>query len=427
MSRPVPPGRPLAPGRAALASAALLASWVLTLPAYAQESASATLEAHRRGWQALDRAAATLGGWERLAALEALTAWMSGEEVNRFQSPSAEPPFAALPIRLAVVIDASGKRLGADATVTWPNFTQHVRRVAGPSYGTIAWGDESESRVDSTLVAADLEPMARRLPHYLLLAARSRPAAVRHLGSTTLDGHSRELVQVAGTEGELLTLYLEPETGRIAAHERLEGRSYNVLFVELGDGLVAVDAPLDEGACRRALSAVRQVTGPLPVRWVIPTHHHSDHAGGVTAFVAEGAKVLTTRGNVGLFTEVVGATRRLTEDPARRPPPSTLSIETVDRGHRVLAAGDRAIHVHDVGPNPHADEHLVVHVPWAELVFQGDLVRFPEEGIEPARPQARALMRWIEREGLEGVTIAGTHGRDGTVDELRAALAAAGH
>lgn len=512
MPRPVPPRRRLASCSLALTAAALFAS-----PADAQDPASPTLDAHRRGWAALDRAAGALGGWERLAELEGLTVWMRGSEVNRFQSPSAEPPYDTLPIAITLVVDIAGERLGTDVAVTWPDFTQHVRRVAGPAYGVIAFGVEGEGRMDSTLVTADLEPVARRLPHYLLLTARSRPAAVRHLGTAKLEDRSHDLIHVSGSDGEPLTLWIDHGTGRITAHERLaddwrsgdaayrmryrdwttdgpvphprridvtqagralaratadsvrarvaaletlfarhdaaaespapdgaeslptvrtladgvhlverlEGRNYNVLFIELGDGLVAVDAPLGEAACRRALAVVREVTGPMPLRWVVPTHHHSDHAAGVRAFVVEGATLLTTRGNVGLFTDVVGASRSLDGGPARRGPPPALAIETLEEGHRVLEAGNRAIHVHDVGPNPHADEHLIVHVPWAELVFQGDLVRFPEEGIEAARPQARALMRWIEREGLEQVTIAGTYGRPGSVGELRAALKAA--
>jgi hypothetical protein len=69
---------------------------------------------------------------------------------------------------------------------------------------------------------------------------------------------------------------------------------------------------------------------------------------------------------------------------------------------------------------------LIAWLPEAGLLFQGDLIRFPEAGeLEPARPQAGRLLALLEERDLADVRIVGVHGRVGTVAELRRAVAAA--
>lgn len=480
-------------------------------------SSSVTLERYRHGWDVLDRAAEVLGGWDALGSLDGLTVWMHGTESDRFQSPSPEPPFRRLGMEMTLVLDFENARIGSDLRVHWPDFVQHIRRLGGPEWGLVEFPGRGAAELDSTLRNADLDFIARRVPHHLLRSARARPAAVRYLGRRVRDGRVQEVVTMTGAEDDLLSVYVDSVSGRIAGYERLvqdwragdtsyelrygdwtsgaehshprtirvfragvpvaeatvdsirpgiagmramvarydslasssamaaggrnlppvrtlatgvhlaeqlDGRDYNMLFVEVGDGLLAADAPLGEDATARALEAVRTVAGDLPVRYVVPTHHHRDHAGGVRALVAEGATVVTTGGNVALFRDVATAVRSLDADPT--PPPDTVRFEEVEGRKHVVEAAGRSIHLYDVGPNPHATEHLVIHLPEERLLFQGDLIRFPRDGgVEPARPHATALLRLIEDEQLEVERILGTHGRPGTMDDLRAAFEAA--
>ncbi|HUP43509.1 MAG TPA: hypothetical protein VM599_09890, partial [Thermoanaerobaculia bacterium] len=85
----------------------------------------------------------------------------------------------------------------------------------------------------------------------------------------------------------------------------------------------------------------------------------------------------------------------------------------------------RTLRILELGPNPHAEEMLIAWLPEAGILFQGDLIRFPEAGaLEPARAQARRLLELLDERGLEPAWIAGVHGRVGTLAELRQAVAA---
>jgi glyoxylase-like metal-dependent hydrolase (beta-lactamase superfamily II) len=196
---------------------------------------------------------------------------------------------------------------------------------------------------------------------------------------------------------------------------------YRMLVVDLGEGLLVAEAPAPEHAVAAVLREAERQVGKPVIHGVI-THHHSDHAGGLGAFVRAGIRVWTTQGNVDFVRDVATAPRRVTGAvPADAPP----LVETVVGEHRFQ--GDTPVVLRDVGPHPHVAEHLVVLVPSAGVVFQGDLVRFPPEGgIEPARPQTRALDRLIQTLDWPVTSIVGVHGRAGTVADLRRAMEAAG-
>lgn len=210
----------------------------------------------------------------------------------------------------------------------------------------------------------------------------------------------------------------------------LGGADYHSLLVDLGSSFAVVEAPLGAAAAREVLEAARALDPAKPIRHVVPTHHHDDHAGGVPHLVwllgregGPGTRVVTTPGNAAFFREATAARRTLAGPAVAPDRPAELVL--VGDGEWQLR-GERTLRILDVGPTDHAAEMLVAWLPEAGVLFQGDLIRFPEDGpLEPARPQARQLLELLEARGLEPRIVAGVHGRAGTLEELRRAVAAA--
>jgi len=204
------------------------------------------------------------------------------------------------------------------------------------------------------------------------------------------------------------------------------GPYYNVLAVAFDAYVLAVETPLGSAASAAVVARIRELFPTRPIRYAVPTHHHDDHAGGARAFVAAGAMIVTTPGNRAFFRRMATAERTIEPDALSRSP-APVRIEVVEDGRRVFSDGSQVVEILDVGPNPHAEEHLIAYLPREKLVFQGDLVVFPERGpIEPARPQGVLLARRLDQLGLKVERIAGVHGRVGSMEELRQAVAAAG-
>lgn len=69
-----------------------------------------------------------------------------------------------------------------------------------------------------------------------------------------------------------------------------EGRS-NAGFIVANDGVIVVDALASPGQADVLLRTIRTVT-PLPIRWLVLTHHHPDHTFGAIVFKRLGATII---------------------------------------------------------------------------------------------------------------------------------------
>jgi alkyl sulfatase BDS1-like metallo-beta-lactamase superfamily hydrolase len=62
-------------------------------------------------------------------------------------------------------------------------------------------------------------------------------------------------------------------------------------FIVTGDGVVVIDAGVDEKTAEAALGVIRNVTGD-PIKYLVYTHGHADHVKGAPVFKREGAVIV---------------------------------------------------------------------------------------------------------------------------------------
>ncbi len=77
----------------------------------------------------------------------------------------------------------------------------------------------------------------------------------------------------------------------------LAGGTHNVLFVAFNDHVLVFEAPeqiLYNNNSVQALAKIKETVPGKPIKYLVLTHHHSDHAGGFREYVAEGATIVTT-------------------------------------------------------------------------------------------------------------------------------------
>ncbi len=192
-----------------------------------------------------------------------------------------------------------------------------------------------------------------------------------------------------------------PETHTVSLREvgediyQVQGGGSNNLLVVGPDGLAIVDAPWFPERSESVLSHLAERWPGKPLKYVILTHHHIDHTGGVGGYVQAGAALVTSRGNSAFFTSAL-----------ERAGQSAVSVIAVGQRATLEDIG-RPIEVYDI-VNSHADATLVAYVPDARLVFTTDLY-------SPGRARQNDL--WISElvasikfHGIEVERYVGGHG-----------------
>ncbi len=143
-------------------------------------------------------------------------------------------------------------------------------------------------------------------------------------------------------------------------------RGANVGWFLLGDGVVAVDAGADDATGEAILKAIAESTGGKPVRAVIITHAHGDHAGGVRAFAAAGARLICQEGVAGQLLAVVLQTKPGAAAPSARPVVESIAERTI------MVDGIHNAQVSFLGA-AHSKGDIVVYLPADKILFIGDL------------------------------------------------------
>jgi glyoxylase-like metal-dependent hydrolase (beta-lactamase superfamily II) len=219
---------------------------------------------------------------------------------------------------------------------------------------------------------------------------------------------------------------LQPARGVFVVHA-LAG--FTTMFVEFRDFVLAIEAPtqsfveLDQipadglppsDAITEQLIAKMKAQIPAkPIRFVAVTHFHNDHGGGVRAFWAEGATLLTTPGTRTYFEGLArGGGSRIRADRMSRAGASASPLIEVVEGRRVITDGERRVEIINTGRTRHTDEAMVVYFPRERMIYQGDQFYFSDEGSFPPRERAGVMQefaRWIQRERLDVERVYGTH------------------
>jgi glyoxylase-like metal-dependent hydrolase (beta-lactamase superfamily II) len=196
---------------------------------------------------------------------------------------------------------------------------------------------------------------------------------------------------------------------------------YSALAVAFKDHVMVIEPGSSDVESRRAITAVNELAPGKPVKYIVATHHHEDHTGGVRAYLAVGATLVTTAGNRGYFERIAKSRRTIAPDSlSARPRSPTIEIVS---GRRTFTDGDRTVELVDVGPSPHANEILVAWLPQEKLVFQGDLFGVGWGApVGPASPISRHFAKRLTELKLDAERILGVHGRPTTRAELEESL-----
>ena len=173
--------------------------------------------------------------------------------------------------------------------------------------------------------------------------------------------------------------------------------SYDSLIVEFNDHLMMLEAGQSEARALAYVAEAKRLVPGKPIRFVMNTHPHSDHTGGLPALVAEGATIVTQASNAPFLEKALNTPRTLLNDTLAKNP-RKARIEALAT-KRVYSDGRRTVEMYHVTPVPHSNGLLIAYIPREKILFQGDF-SLPAPG-QPANDHVRALVPILAKLNLD--------------------------
>jgi glyoxylase-like metal-dependent hydrolase (beta-lactamase superfamily II) len=208
----------------------------------------------------------------------------------------------------------------------------------------------------------------------------------------------------------------------------LTGGSHHSVAIEMRDHVVVIEGPQTEARGLAVIAKTKEIIPNKPIRFVVNTHVHFDHSGGLRPFVEDGATVVTHRSNQAFYEKAWAAPRTINPDrlaqSKRRPQFQALS----DRSQ--LTDGSRTIEIHLIANNRHNTGVIMAWLPAEKILIEADAYSPTAANVPPPatpNPFSVALADNIQRLKLDVGQILALHGpRVATLADLHKAIGRSG-
>jgi len=191
----------------------------------------------------------------------------------------------------------------------------------------------------------------------------------------------------------------------------LKGGTHHSVAIDQKDHIVVVEGPQNEARSSAVIAKVKETIPNKPIKYLVNTHAHFDHSGGVRTFVDEGATIVTHQDNKPYYQKAWDAPHTINPDKLAQSK-KTATFETFGDKH-VLTDGSRTIEIYKIAGGGHNDAFAMVYLPKEKILIEGDAFTPLAANAPPpatVNPFAVNLDENITRLKLDVKQIAALHG-----------------
>jgi glyoxylase-like metal-dependent hydrolase (beta-lactamase superfamily II) len=186
---------------------------------------------------------------------------------------------------------------------------------------------------------------------------------------------------------------------------------YACIAVDFKDYIVVLEGPQSEERAMAVITEAKRLIPNKPIKYVVNTHHHIDHAGGLRTFIAEGATIVTHEINKSYYEKIASLPHTLNPDRLARAP-RRPSFETFSE-KKVLTDGNHVIELDHLRGNGHNAGLVVAYLPKEKILFEADAYNPPAQANAPVptpvSPYTANLVETMNRLKLDVQTIIPVH------------------
>ena len=189
------------------------------------------------------------------------------------------------------------------------------------------------------------------------------------------------------------------------------GGTHHSVVIEQKDHVVVVEAPLNEERSLAVINKVKETIPNKPIKYLVNTHAHFDHSGGLRSYVDAGITIVTHQTNQGYYQKVWNAQHTINPDQLSASK-KVAKFETFKDKH-VLTDGARKIEIYPIAGSSHNDAFALVYLPAEKILVEADAYTPLAQGATPptsVNPYSVNLFENIQKLKLDVDQIAALHG-----------------
>ena len=191
----------------------------------------------------------------------------------------------------------------------------------------------------------------------------------------------------------------------------LIGGGYAAVAVGFNDHIVIIEGGQNDQRSETVIAEAQRLIPGKPITAVVNTHAHFDHLGGIRAYVAQGATVITHQSNPAYYRKVWANPHSLAPDQLAQHP-RAAKFELV-KEHLRLSDGQQVVELYHLQDFGHQDGMLVAYLPKEKVLVEADAFNPPAAPLTqtPAviNPIQQSLAANIERLHLDVERIVPIH------------------
>ena len=191
----------------------------------------------------------------------------------------------------------------------------------------------------------------------------------------------------------------------------LTGGTHHSLAIDQTDHITIIEAPLNEERSLAVIAKAKELIPNKPIKYLINTHAHFDHAGGLRTFVDEGASIVTLKANKPYYEKVWATAHSIHPDRLEASKKAPNFVALTDKC--VLSDEKHPIEIHSIANNGHNDAFVLAYLPNDKVLIEADAYT-PLAANAPVpttvNPYSANLYENIQKLNLNVEKIAALHG-----------------
>jgi glyoxylase-like metal-dependent hydrolase (beta-lactamase superfamily II) len=161
-----------------------------------------------------------------------------------------------------------------------------------------------------------------------------------------------------------------PQSEKLGDGVYLITGGYAVIAIDFKDYIALVESGQSEQRGLAVIAEAKRLIPGKPIKYLINTHSHIDHSGGLRAFVAEGSTILTHQANKAYLEKVLSAPHTLNPDKAQQSGKKPV-VEAMGE-KKVLTDGTRVVELYHLQNFGHHDGMIVAYFPKEKMLLEAD-------------------------------------------------------